>query len=224
MKSCPKCGQQAQDDVQICTQCGHKFDSRQALYRKSTDEDIQTNNIKMRKMVPWAIGFFILILIIILFFLLRNFNSPEAQTKILVNAIENNDKQKVATLLSTKDNKVDSEEAKVYINYIKDEVGLKQFVSDLKNTVHKLNKSKTSVASYIQTRSGQNILRVSKNGTRYIFFDNMSFTAPTKQPIVKPKEKTKYEFKSGGKKKMVIAEANKVTPIGNFIPGTYRIR
>lgn len=51
----------------------------------------------------------------------------------------------------------------------------------------------------------------------------MSFTAPTKQPIVKPKEKTKYEFKSGGKKKMVIAEANKVTPIGNFIPGTYRI-
>ncbi|HHD6765430.1 zinc ribbon domain-containing protein, partial [Staphylococcus aureus] len=22
MKSCPKCGQQAQDDVQICTQCG----------------------------------------------------------------------------------------------------------------------------------------------------------------------------------------------------------
>lgn len=223
MKSCPKCGQQAQDDVQICTQCGHKFDSRQALYRKSTDEDIQTNNIKMRKMVPWAIGFFILILIIILFFLLRNFNSPEAQTKILVNAIENNDKQKVATLLSTKGNKVDSEEAKVYINYIKDEVGLKQFVSDLKNTVHKLNKSKTSVASYIQTRSGQNILRVSKNGTRYIFFDNMSFTAPTKQPIVKPKEKTKYEFKSGGKKKMVIAEANKVTPIGNFIPGTYRI-
>lgn len=203
MKSCPKCGQQAQDDVQICTQCGHKFDSRQALYRKSTDEDIQTNNIKMRKMVPWAIGFFILILIIILFFLLRNFNSPEAQTKILVNAIENNDKQKVATLLSTKDNKVDSEEAKVYINYIKDEVGLKQFVSDLKNTVHKLNKSKTSVASYIQTRSGQNILRVSKNGTRYIFFDNMSFTAPTKQPIVKPKEKTKYEFKSGGKKKTV---------------------
>ncbi|MFH7205354.1 zinc ribbon domain-containing protein, partial [Staphylococcus aureus] len=54
MKSCPKCGQQAQDDVQICTQCGHKFDSRQALYRKSTDEDIQTNNIKMRKMVPLA--------------------------------------------------------------------------------------------------------------------------------------------------------------------------
>ena len=131
MKSCPKCGQQAQDDVQICTQCGHKFDNRQALYRKSTDEDIQTNNIKMRKMVPWAIGFhFNLNYYIVL--LLRNFNSPEAQTKILVNAIENNDKQKVATLLSTKDNKVDSEEAKVYINYIKDEVGLKQFVSDLK--------------------------------------------------------------------------------------------
>ncbi len=101
-------------------------------------------------------------------------------------------------------------------------LGLSNLSATLKNTVHKLNKSKTSVASYIQTRSGRNILRVSKNGTRYIFFDNMSFTAPTKQPIVKPKEKTKYEFKSGGKKKMVIAEANKVTPIGNLYRGTYR--
>ena len=68
MKSCPKCGQQAQDDVQICTQCGHKFDNRQALYRKSTDEDIQTNNIKMRKNGALGNWFFILILIIILFF------------------------------------------------------------------------------------------------------------------------------------------------------------
>ncbi len=34
--------------------------------------------------------------------------------------------KKVATLLSTKDNKVDSEEAKRYINYIKDEVGVKR--------------------------------------------------------------------------------------------------
>ena len=64
MKSCPKCGQQAQDDVQICTQCGHKFDSRQALYRKSTDEDIQTNNIKMRK---WCLGQLVFILILILY-------------------------------------------------------------------------------------------------------------------------------------------------------------
>ncbi|SQC24685.1 Teicoplanin resistance associated membrane protein TcaA [Staphylococcus aureus] len=78
----------------------------------------------MRKMVPWAIGFFILILIIILFFLLRNFNSPEAQTKILVNAIENNDKQKVATLLSTKDNKVDSEERKYTLTISKMKLGL----------------------------------------------------------------------------------------------------
>ena len=36
----------------------------------------------------------------------------------------------------------------------------------------------------------------------------MSFNAPTKQPIVKPKVDTKYEFKSGGKRKTVIADAN----------------
>ena len=61
---------------------------------------------------------------VILFFLLRNFNSPNAQTKILVNAIDNDDNQKVATLLSTKDNKVDPDEASAYIKYIK-KVGIK---------------------------------------------------------------------------------------------------
>lgn len=37
------------------------------------------------------------------------------------------------------------------------------------------------------------------------------------------KEKIKYEFKFGGKKKMVIVEVNKVMLIGNFILGIYRI-
>lgn len=138
---------------------------------------------------------------VILFFLLRNFNSPNAQTKILVNAIDNDDNQKVATLLSTKDNKVDPDEASAYIKYIKKEVGIKNFIRDVRNTVDKLNKSHSSVASYIQTRDGQDVLRVSKNGTRYLIFDNMSFNAPTKQPVVKPKVDTKYEFKSGGKRK-----------------------
>lgn len=38
----------------------------------------------------------------------------------------------------------------------------------------------------------------------------MSFTAPTKKPIIKPKVETKYEFRTSGKKKTVIAEANKI--------------
>ncbi|RNB38245.1 hypothetical protein EDM29_15385, partial [Staphylococcus aureus] len=57
---------------------------------------------KIRKFIPWAIVGFIIILLIIVFILVRNYNSPEAQTKILVNAIDNNDSQKVATLMSTK--------------------------------------------------------------------------------------------------------------------------
>ena len=101
-----------------------------------------------------------MILIVILFFLLKIFN--RAQTKILVNAVDNNDTQKVATVLSTKDNKVDPDEAKEYIKYIKSEVGMKSFKSDIKETVSKLNKNNSSVASYIQTRSGQDVLRISK--------------------------------------------------------------
>ena len=70
-------------------------------------------------------------------------------------------RKRLQQLLSTKDNKVDPDEAKEYIKYIKSEVGMKSFKSDIKETVSKLNKI-FSVASYIQTRSGQDVLRISK--------------------------------------------------------------
>ena len=228
MNQCPNCGHTVSGDNESCPNCGQSLsrDKKRKNKTKQQSSQSQNNNatnLKLRRIVPLGIVFFILILIVVLFFLLKNFNSPDAQAKILVNAVDNNDTQKVATLLSTKDNKVDPEEAKEYIKYIKNEVGMKSFISNIRETVDKLNKNNSSVASYIQTRSGQDVLRISKNGTRYLFFDNMSFTAPTKQPIIKPKEETKYEFKTGGKRKTVIADAHKNTPLGDFIPGTYHM-
>ena len=41
---------------------------------------------------------------------------------------------------------------------------------------------------------------------RLLIFDNMSYTAPTKKAIVKPKLDTKYEFKDGGKKQLLRCE------------------
>lgn len=233
MKQCPQCGVSVGNDEHTCHNCGQSL-KKEINQKSSKNNNIkrkdrtnkstaQSSNIKLRKIVPVAIIFFIIILLVILFFLLKNYNSPNAQAKILVNAIDNDDNQKVATLLGTKDKKVDPDEAAAYIKYIKKEVGMKHFVKDVRNTVDKLNKSDSSVASYIQTKDGQDILRVSKNGRRYFIFDNMSFNAPTKQPIVKPKVDTKYEFKSGGKRKTVIADANKTTPLGYFIPGNYHI-
>lgn len=37
-----------------------------------------------------------------------------------------------------------------------------KFIFDIRETVEKLNKSETRVAAYLQTRAGENVLRVSK--------------------------------------------------------------
>ena len=66
------------------------------------------------------------------------------------------------------------------------------------------------MASYIQTKSGQDVLKISKNGTKYLIFDNMSFTAPTKKPIIKPKVETKYEFRTSGKRKLSLLKQIKI--------------
>lgn len=39
----------------------------------------------------------------------------------------------------------------------------------------------------------------------------MSFTAPTKKPIIKPKVETKYEFRTSGKRKLSLLKQIKYT-------------
>ena len=192
MSTCPKCGQKIDSNLNKCPNCGNKLDNKD---NQINSPQINTSNIRIRKFIPWAIFAFIIVLLIIVFVLVRNYNSPDAQTKILVNAIDNNDSQKVATLLSSKNSHIDSDEASVYIDYIRSEVGMKKFARDIKSTVETLNKSDSKEAINLKTRAGNNYLRVSKNGTRLLIFDNMSYTAPTKKAIVKPKLDTEYEFK-----------------------------
>ena len=110
--------------------CGNKLDNKD---NQINSPQINTSNIRIRKFIPWAIVAFIIVLLIIVFVLVRNYNSPDAQTKILVNAIDNND-SKVATLLSSKNSHIDSDEASVYIDYIRSEVGMKKFARDINHS------------------------------------------------------------------------------------------
>ena len=119
------------------------------------------------------------------FHTIKKFQFPEAQTKILVNAIDNNDAQKVATLISTKDVPVDDEEASVYIQYIKDEVGMMKFIHDVKHTTDKLNKSNHDSA-YIQTKTDKNVLKLVK-WNAFLIFNNMSYRPPTKRLLLSRK-------------------------------------
>ncbi|MGW9855913.1 membrane-associated protein TcaA [Staphylococcus hominis] len=222
MNRCPYCGQELNKNNKQCSNCGNLILEEKIKPTISSSQSEQPN-LKFKKFIPWVIIIFIIILIIIIFVLLRNFNSPEAQTKILVNAIDNNDAQKVATLMSTKKVPIDDVEASVYIQYIKDEVGMMKFIHDVKQTTDKLNKSNNNDSAYIQNKKGENVLKISKNGTRFLIFNNMSYRAPTKNVIVKPKLDTTYKFKAGGKHRVISAKANKETSIGEYIPGVYTI-
>lgn len=193
-----------------------------AQKRRTETKSNENINQTVRKLVPWGIGIFIVILLIILFSLLKNYNSPEAQAKIFVNAVKSNDTQRISNILSTRDNKVGNDEAETFIKYIKNEIGLKKFDKELNATVHDIDQHHKD-AGYIKTPDGNKILRVTMNGRRYIFFDNIGFATETKKAIIKKKSKTTYIFRADDKKRKVIAEPNKPTMLGNFIPGIYKI-
>lgn len=231
MGQCVVCHHEKLLHQSVCPNCQSQILYSKASTQQSPNEpdaaqSSASNNNKrppsLKKVIPIAIVSFIIILLIILFLLLRNFNSPEAQAKILINAVNNEDAAKVSNLLSSKDNKVGRQEAATYIQFIKKEVGMKPFEKEVYDTVDGLN-HETAVASYIKTREGQDVLRISKNGRRYLIFDNLNFLAPTKQAIVKPKEKATFEFESDGSQKKVVAEEGQSVSLGQFIPGNYAI-
>lgn len=222
MNTCPYCKQKL-NDSQYCQSC--RIQLSYAKEAKKQPKNTKTQSSKqwpLKKIIPLGIVGFILILLIILFLLLRNYNSPEAQAQILVNAIENNDNSRVSTILSSKDNKVGTKEAATYIQYIKNEIGMKTFDQKVEDTVKNLDQ-KTSVASYVKTNDNQNVLRISKNGRRYLFFSNLGFQAPTKQAEVKPDERATFEYKVDGSTKKIVADKGQAVSLGNFIPGTYAI-
>lgn len=230
MGRCAICHQEKLKHQSVCPSC-----HCQILYSKTPVQDAHKNDTNqvssthtnhrppsLKKIIPIAIVSFIIVLLIILFLLLRNFNSPDAQAKILINAVNNEDTAKVSNLLSSKENKVGRSEAATYIKFIKKEVGMKKFQQDVRKTVDHLN-HETAVASYIKTRQGQDVLRISKNGRRYLIFDNLSFLAPTKQAVIKPKENATYEFESDGARKKVVGEKGQSVVLGQYIPGDYAI-
>ena len=60
---------------------------------------------------------------------------------------------------------------------------MKKFARDIKSTVETLNKSDSKEAINLKTRAGNNYLRVSKNGTRLLIFDNMSYTVRQRRQL-----------------------------------------
>ena len=105
----------------------------------------------------------------------------------------------VSNILSTRNNKVGSDEAETFIKYIKNEIGLKKFDKELNATVHDIDQHQKD-AGYIKTPDGNKILRVTMNGRRYIFFDNIGFATETKKRLSR-KIKTTYVFRADDKKK-----------------------
>ncbi|SQJ15488.1 TcaA NTF2-like domain-containing protein [Staphylococcus auricularis] len=100
---------------------------------------------------------------------------------------------------------------------------MKSFQQDVYDEIEQLNNHSSSVNGYIKEKNGDNILKIIKNGTRYLFFDNMNFTAPTKEAIIKPGMTATYEYKADDQKKQVKAEKNHTTSLGRFIPGNYEL-
>lgn len=216
MKQCPYCHNQL--NKQQCLDCGVQVHfSADPPSKESSQAD---NKKSIKKWIPLMIIGFLSVLLVILFLLLRNFNSPEAQAKILVNAVNNHDTAKVSNLISTKQNKVGRQEAERYITFIKEEMGMTSFEKKVFHQVAQFDDN-SPVSYVVKTDKDQDVLRISKNGRRYLIFDNLSFQAPMKKAVLQTDATASYEFQANESKKKVMGKQGESIDIGQYIPGNY---
>ncbi|WP_420903254.1 TcaA second domain-containing protein, partial [Staphylococcus pettenkoferi] len=79
-----------------------------------------------------------------------------------------NDTQNLSTILSTKDNKLDPAQAHAYINYIKNNLHINKFKSQLNQNISHLNHTHNPIKHHLTSKNPHHLLQITKNPPPYL--------------------------------------------------------
>lgn len=189
---------------------------------------ISNNDKKSKKKWIYIIISAVVVIIIafIIYYLTTN-RSATSQVEEFKKAVEKDNSEKISEMLSTNDQKVTKTEAKHFVTYIKKEENKKRFdveidkiKSDIKN-----DKNEDVDLGHLTDKQGRTILNVKKNGTKMFFLDKVTFEPKYISVYVKGnQDDVDYIYtNSNDKKPHITAKKNKVTKLGDFMVGNYKI-
>lgn len=181
---------------------------------------------KFKIIMMSSILMLLLIIILILYFFVSQ-NNATAQIDEFSNAIRNEDEKELSKILSTNKTNISEQDAKSFIDYLKDRDRYNQFTKEL-DIIRKHIKDDDYHSSDIGTFRDLNdnvYLTVQKNGTQYLFLDRIIFTPHLYNVYLnESKNNSTYNYKDSlNNNHIVVSEKNRTPKLGTFFIGKHKI-
>ncbi|PTH08599.1 zinc ribbon domain-containing protein [Staphylococcus capitis] len=229
MKYCSNCGKPLRDGVKVCTNCGtpvYQQGSNQSHHQYQNDNNYNHHSRNDNKKT-WIIASIIIVVIIALialFLILKSQFSPEKQASHISHAIKKDDAKALSKEVTSGANNshLSEEEARAYLNFIKEE-------DDLTNVANNIEQNAEEVKNnhYRNTTvdaNGNNILNISKNGKKVLFFDDYQFNVPQHSVSLLASNSGKVTYQFGGEKHSISVDENEEKELGTFPIGNYNLK
>ncbi|MCE4963938.1 zinc-ribbon domain-containing protein [Staphylococcus haemolyticus] len=254
MKYCSNCGQPLREGVKVCTNCGkpvqqsktnhsntqqdHHNQSRQDKHEQHQYQGYNNHNQngyadrhdqqprKGDNKKTWiiiAVIAVLLIALIVAFSVLKNQFSPEKQASNIAQAIKKDDEKALAKEVTTQnDQKLSKQEARAYLNYIKTEDDSNNVGSNVEQSAKEIKDNRYNNLS-VDTNENS-VLNISKDGKKFLFFDNYSFNVPQKSVSIYPSSSGDITYEYNGKKRTTTVTEDDEKTLGTFPIGDYNLK
>lgn len=193
---------------------------------KRTNEDNPKRRYK-KPIIIISILLFICIIIALVIYIILNTQDSKAQVKDLKEAVENREYSSISNMLSTNDRSITEEESKHFVDYVSKGKNKEQFDKQINHIIKELVNQKThdDDLGEIKDNNDRTYIKVKKNGKKLFFINKVKFEPVLYSVYVKEGNNTaNYKFQnSNDKQTEVTARKNRVTKLGNFFIGNYRV-
>lgn len=170
---------------------------------------------------------FICIIIALVIYIILNTQDSKAQVKDLKEAVENREYSSISYMLSTNERNITEEESKHFVDYVSKGKNKAQFDKQINHIINELDNQNTHDYDLGEIKDSNNrtYIKVKKNGKKLFFINKIKFEPVLYSVYVKEGNNTaNYKFQNSNEKQTeVTAHKNRVTKLGNFFIGNYRV-
>lgn len=226
MKYCSNCGQPLREGVKVCTNCGTPVRNDGPNYKHSeqrfSHQQPRSNKSNKKTWLIVAIVLAIIIALVVIFTIAKNQMSPEKQATHIAHAIKKDDAKSLSKQLTSNDHRLSEEEARAYLKYIKAENDLKHVADKVEENTKDIKNNHYNNLSV--DANGNNILNISKDGKKYVFFDNYQFNVPQKSITLVSSDSGEITYEFNGDKHHISVEKDDDKELGTFPIGDYNLK
>lgn len=232
MKFCKHCGNHLYPHQKVCTRCGKQIIRAQQKvrhheYKSSYPRGHFNDSYRFRKLNKPMVIISILVAIITImlisvFFFFKHQLSPYQTVEQISDVLKKEDVQQLSKLITSDGHKLNDEETKAYLNFLKNHNKLKELSHDLTKSLEQMNQS--NATSHVVNLNQLTIMKIEKKGKTLGLFEHYEFNIPHYSISTYAQDNGKIYYEYKGKTHTINLKKDQPVDVGRFPLGDYQLK